>query len=217
MHPISTMALLNFDSVEKSNEAVVTAHQEQVTLLSKIRESIQNNHGLSTSMTDMIRALMRRFDAFSCLITGVKALIHRGFMINLATYKCVLSIQELINHRVDNSMSQAPFLLEDAIGRVAPVHMQFITSWNALDAVLIARFEGLPGLEKVQRGEFTLQERATHREITRKRPWESAFRPGQKIDMSLTFEQIAKAKVKRNQCPNCSTESKSICNGEVTW
>lgn len=61
-----------------------------------------------------------------------------------------------MNQSMYRSLIQAHFVLEDAIGRVAPVHLQFITSWDGVEAVLAARFEGLSGHDKIEREEFVL-------------------------------------------------------------
>lgn len=211
------MAAKSLDYLENSQTTTAMVRNEQAAALDEIREVIQSNVQLSTSMTGMTRSLLTKFEWFSRLITNVRTLVYRGFMVNLATYKAVLSIQETLNSRIDRSLNQRPFLLEDAMGRIAPVHLQFITSWNAFDAVLVARFEGLPGFDKIQRREFVLHEQTTQREISRSRPWEGAFRPGQSVSMALTFERKTKTKNERNRCPHCWTETENLCTDEVTW
>lgn len=210
------MAVKSLDYLENSQTTTAIARNEQAAALYEIREVIQSNVQLSTSMTGMIRSLQTKFEWFSRLITSVRTLVHRGFMVNLATYKAVLSIQETLNYRIDRSLNQRPFILEDAMGRIVPVHLQFITSWNVFDAVLVARFEGLPGFDKIRRREFVLHEQATQREITRSRPWEGAFRPGQSVSMALTFERKTKSKNERNRCPHCWAETENLCTDEVT-
>lgn len=212
-----TLVLKNLDYLENSQTTTAIVRDEQAAALDKIREMIQSNVQLSTSMTETARTLLSKFEWFGRLITRVRTLVHRGFMVNLATYKAVLSIQETLNYRIDRSLNQQPFILEDPIGRRVPVHLQFITSWSVFDAVLVARFEGLPGFDKIQRREFVLHEQATQHEITRSRPWEGAFRPGQSVSMALIFERKTKSKNERNRCPHCWAETKNLCTDEVTW
>lgn len=164
-----------------------------------------------------MQVLLQRFDIFTRFFANIKSLINKGNIINMATYKTVIAIQEGLNYRVDRLLIQEPFILEDAIGRITPVHLQFINSWEAFDSVLTARFHGLPGVEKIMRKEFVLQERATHREITRTQPWESAFRPGQLVDMSMVFNRTTKAEPEKNKCPYCWVESEDACTKEITW
>lgn len=121
------MAVKSLDYLENSQTTTAIVRDEQAAALDEIREVIQSNIQLSTSMTGMARSLLTKFEWFSRLVTSVRTLVHRGFMVNLATYKAVLSIQESLNYRVDRSFNQQPFILEDAMGRIVPVHLQFIT------------------------------------------------------------------------------------------
>jgi hypothetical protein len=97
---------------------------------------------------------------------------------NVAIYRLVVDIRALLPSRLERTLVQEPFLLEDATGRISPVHLQFIASWNAFDAVLETRFRDLQGYKKMVCKEFVLQERSTRQDISRTRPWEGAFLPG---------------------------------------
>jgi hypothetical protein len=55
--------------------------------------------------------------------------------------------------------------LEDAIGRIAPVHLQFVTSWDAFNAVLEIRFRDLQGFKKVKDKQYGLRNKATKRDV----------------------------------------------------
>ena len=144
-------------------------------------------------------------------------MVNRGIKLNLATYRAVLSIQGSLSHSMDRTLIQDPFILEDALGRVAPVHLQFITSWKAFYAVLTTRFEGLPGHDKIERREFALQERVTSREISSNEPWEIAFRPGVSVCMSLVFQRDAKTADSQSHCPYCGNISEKETTDDVHW
>jgi hypothetical protein len=90
---------------------------------------------------------------------------------------------------VERLLTGEPFILEDAIGCKAPVHLQFINSWDVLHAVLKVRFRAIQAADKVSRNEYCFQDRATGREVVRTRPWEGAFLPGQRVDMSFVLER----------------------------
>ena len=55
---------------------------------------------------------------------------HGGREVNLLTYKAVLSLQTSIPDRLERCWSQEPATLEDALGRVTPVHLEFLESWD---------------------------------------------------------------------------------------
>ena len=106
---------------------------------------------------------------------------------NVVIYRTVVDIRTILPSRLERTLIQEPFLLEDAIGRIAPVHMQFIASWDAFDSVLETRFRNLQGYKKIVSKEFVLQERSTKQDVSRTTPWEGAFLPGQRVDISMVF------------------------------
>jgi hypothetical protein len=162
------------------------------------------------------------------LVSQILSMTRQGLQVTVATYQAVLAIQQSLSSPLEpRSLVQEPFILEDAIGRVSPVHLQFVTSWRALDAVLQARFEGINGHDKVKQGEFVLQERATGRDICRHSPWEAAFRPGQVVDMGVLFRQLIELKprgrrlasqlLNLNACPNCQALPESEERQDTKW
>ena len=70
---------------------------------------------------------------------------------------------------------QQPVVLHDALGRIAPFHLEFIDSVAAFLAVLQIRFERV-GRPKVTRLEFDLRDTARQSPIALKRVWQGVFR-----------------------------------------
>lgn len=141
-------------------------------------------------------------------------------LINIATYKAVLSLQNMLPSQLERTLIGEPFVLEDAIGRISPVHLQFISSWSALEAVLGTRFRGIQGHDKVQSGQYVLQEHNTGLEISRERNWEGAFLPGQKINMSLVFQRhmpVQETVFTETTCPRCRHISTEAFDLDVQW
>lgn len=211
------ISLEGLDKQKGSASSIEHSLASQDAALDTLRSEIQNNSTLASSMTSMLRTMSQQFDWFTKLLVSVKSLLSQGFRLNLATYRAVMSIQQSLGHSMDRTLIQDPFVLEDPLGRVAPVHLQFITSWNAFYAVLAARFEGLPGHNKIERREFVLQERATSREISGKEPWEISFRPGASVLMSLLFQRDVKAAEAKSHCPYCGSISERQTADDVHW
>lgn len=211
------VSLKGLDKQKVSASSIEHSLAGQDVALDTLRSEIKNNSTLASSMTSMLRAMSQQFDWFTKLLVSVKSLLSQGFRLNLATYRAVMSIQQSLGHSMDRTLIQDPFVLEDPLGRVAPVHLQFITSWNAFYAVLAARFEGLPGHNKIERREFVLQERATSREISDKEPWEISFRPGASVLMSLVFQRDVKAAEANSHCPYCGSISERQTADDVHW
>lgn len=105
------------------------------------------------------------------------------------------------------------FTIEDAIGRVFPIPLRTITSWDAFAFVLSEKFRGGRGARRVRDGQYQLLNPATRREIKQEDNWEGAFIPHQKIVMSL-FCRSPKA---ATTCPQCQTQSNSDTSVQVQW
>ncbi|MCJ1380867.1 hypothetical protein MMC17_003976 [Xylographa soralifera] len=98
---------------------------------------------------------------------------------------------------------QQPVYFIDALGKYAPFHLEFIRSPEALTAVLKANLSKIgSGPEKVDRGEFALQDTNTKRQIMLSDDWETCFFPGQCVDMSMIFYQNS---VRTITCSGCRT------------
>jgi hypothetical protein len=69
---------------------------------------------------------------------------------------------------------QQPVILHDALGRIAPFHLEFINSAAALKAVLKVRFQHV-GLRKVITNEYGLRDANRQTDIDISKPWETAL------------------------------------------
>jgi hypothetical protein len=191
----------------------------QDALIVEVRDRLKENNSLisiGNTVTTKIADTLR-LDWFRKLGSELKSLMERIFTTNVATYKAVIALQAGLPSHLERSMIQEPFILEDAIGRISPVHMQFISSWEAFDAVLELRFRTVQGHKKVKNKEYIVQEHATRREIRRNRPWEVSFLPGQRVDMSLVFESQEQKELPQTTCPRCQTVSAELQDSDIQW
>lgn len=130
----------------------------------------------------------------------VKALVSRLLTVNVQVFKTIVDIQSRVPRQI--SFFSEPVVFEDAIGRVFPIPLDLITSWESLEIVLTRKFENTPGAAKVRRGEYSLENRLTGRDVNRALAWESCLIPGQRIDMSVVFNSPHRT----TRCPNCQLE-----------
>lgn len=89
----------------------------------------------------------------------------------------ILELKALVNSQKNvppQIMLQRPVVLHDALGRIAPFHLEFISSAEALLAVLRVRFEQV-GADRVRRLMFDLRETSMQKHIDIFGPWEQAF------------------------------------------
>lgn len=111
------------------------------------------------------------------------------------------------------------FVLEDASGRLFPIHLKTVTSWHVFEYILQDLFKGRTGAHRVSRRRYILNERATSMEIDRNTAWENAFRPYQRVDMSIMCKESAKDMddEKSATCPFCGSQSSSGMTVQVKW
>jgi hypothetical protein len=117
-------------------------------------------------------------------------------------------------------LRQQPVYLEDARGVLVPFHLEFVTCVDVSCAiallvkgpaneraqVLICALKkryGESGARKVEERKFAITDAETLRDIDLTRAWERCFRPGQRVNMSLFFENIF---TKTTTCPSCRAE-----------
>lgn len=121
--------------------------------------------------------------------------------------------------RLERPLSDEHFIFEDATGKVFPIHLKTITSWEVFEFIITDRFKGKKGSHRTRKGRYKLQERGTGREVDRSVDWESAFLPYQRIDMSMMCRQAHDVTLQErsSSCPKCRTAS--VCNTglEVQW
>ena len=110
---------------------------------------------------------------------------------------------------------QKPVIFLDALNRVAPIHLDWIDSWDAFLAVLEVRFKSL-GHSKVKRREFTLQETTTRRAIILSRPIGMCLTPGQHLAMSMVFRDLTGGE-STNMCPHCHEPCDGAATEDIEW
>jgi hypothetical protein len=70
------------------------------------------------------------------------------------------------------------------------------------------------GARKVERGRFAITDAKTNRDVDLNREWKRCFRPGQKVNMSLFFDELFSG---TTTCPSCRAECRGTQDSEITW
>jgi hypothetical protein len=159
----------------------------------------------------------------------LKVLMFRTMALNLVIFASVdkvhNSILELRRALPTSSLvtplsHQRIFYLEDAIGRVSTITLDFITSYDALTAVLQVRFQGIPGSKKVLKKEYALQNRTTGKDVDASQRFEGVFLPGLWYNMSMVFQIVQSDDAgdsKQDACPRCGTKSNQPQGLKIKW
>ena len=112
---------------------------------------------------------------FFTLGVELKAFMKGIWILSFRSYKMLLDLQTRVPREFEPCWIQEPLILTDALGRVAPVHLELINTWDVLDSVLCARFRNIPGEHKISRKEYALQDHGSAREIERTALFETSF------------------------------------------
>ena len=178
----------------------------QVRQGEEVKQALRVNEDLAQASK---AANVEVINGLSRLHTGLShhhVLREQQLMKEIEQLRCAISPQILF---------QKPVVLLDACGRIAPFHLEFITSTEAFISVLKARFKqcGITanGLSKLDRLEFAVCNRQRYLSLTR--PWETVFEPGQYVDMSMIFHKP----IPENTCPSCKRRNECQEDADVEW
>ncbi|MCJ1435867.1 hypothetical protein MMC27_005243 [Xylographa pallens] len=199
-HTASIQLLLS--SVEMANNQ--RRHREQSRAYKTVNHLIQETSFECLQRLHLITSRISRFELIG-LIQG-RQLIETATQIlytNVQVFQMVSRIHSTITTIPGQIERQQPVYLIDALGKYAPFHLEFIRSPEALIAVLKANLSKTgSGPQKIDRGEFALQDSNTKREIMLSDDWETCFFPGQHVEMSMVFNRRS---FQESVCPGCMT------------
>ncbi|KAI8634146.1 hypothetical protein F5Y19DRAFT_412130 [Xylariaceae sp. FL1651] len=205
-HTQSLQILLSAAQVRQSRLQEKKADEHCTTLAGAIRsgtgqvlEELRSLSGVITQGTIQSGFIMQRTAE---IIRFNIFIFHMLCMI----YTTVLKLPQQVDR-------ERPVIIFDALGRVAPFHLEFVRSFEALNAVLIANFRNVPsGLRKIENGEFLVQDAATKRVINLRGDWSRCFSPGQRVEMSIVFRWKSR---RAFQSPNCSSPTAAKYHEDV--
>lgn len=185
---------------------LATVHMKNFNLGQKSQWSVQRTIG--SQIQDGFSSCMRKLSILSNVLIGISAQAEeciensrRVISMNIRVFQVVLNVQNLLLKIPGQVERQQPVYLNDALGRYSPFHLEFIKCPEALMSVLSINFNCLGSAsEKIQNGEFNIQDSRTKRDIDLSRPWDECFLPGQHVEMSMVFDRLAGSGM---SCPKC--------------
>lgn len=185
---------------------------------------MKQNHQLLSFQADQIASICSTVARFvdsqkedETEENDLRSLVTNVMESNVKIFTQVLQMQQQMSNIPAQVDLQQPILFEDAHGRKAPLHLEWVNSLAAFQAGLEARFQDVPGLKKVKSMEYALQDVATKRKIDLTRSWESILRPGRRVNMSMVFPQT---QAQSSSCPGCLAENTVVGGGmtdEIQW
>ncbi|KAF6821753.1 vegetative cell wall protein gp1 [Colletotrichum musicola] len=176
---------------------------------------------------DSNKSIMEQFGAFEQLVlTKLEVMSEFGTDSNQSAIQIIRMVNAVSKDlngikamlmRLERPLNEEQFIFEDVSGKVFPIHLRTITSWEAFEFIITDRFKGKKGGRRIQRGNYSLQERATVRGVSRSVDWQSAFLPNQRVDMSMMYRQGQDATLMTSSasCPRCLAVSPGETGVEI--
>lgn len=199
--------------LEVSDDWIRSSMRKQELLLGKINDQLVANNELIQSGSMVSSKLVESFDWIRRLGQDIKNMMQGIFMLASVTYNAISDIANRINGHPEWPISSGLLILEDSLGRIFPISLQFINSWDAFDAVMEVRFRHLQGHQMVQQKRYVLHESTANRDINRSFPWEAELRPGQQVVMCMLFSDYTTSR----GCPSCLLVPEGTEDAEVHW
>jgi hypothetical protein len=128
------------DSNSKAHETSITELQEHVD------EGISQNENAVKSIREGLGWLRQ-------LGFELKGAVSQIFTMSGMTLSAIQRIEQRLPSHSEMTLIRT-FILEDAIGRITRVDMDFVSSWDAFDAMLEGCFREFPGHKMVARKQY---------------------------------------------------------------
>ncbi|USP81718.1 hypothetical protein yc1106_08992 [Curvularia clavata] len=199
---------LQAETAQAQYDAAKQRHQEG----NETRSLVKRNNELLNTQADLILTISRTIATCATQqeTQDLQSIMLKVLSTNIKIYEIVLDMQKAVPTQIPPQIDrQQPIFFEDAHGRVAPFHIEFINSLEAFQAVMEVRFRHVPGLKKIKRNEYLIQEHGSRRKLNLQAPWESVFLPGRKVVMSMIFQT---PQTSMSSCPGCQTENEAPTN-----
>ena len=197
---------------------LTTLHMKNSNLDRKSQQGVsktiasQVQHGFSNCMSRLsaISGTIYTISAHTqCCVESCRKIIS----MNVRIFQAVLDIQQILTTIPGQIERQQPVYLTDLWGRVAPFHLEFIQSAEALFSVLSVNFKEIGYASvKVMNKQCIFYTRDACLDL--RFPWENMFKPGKRVHMALIFY---KSEIYRTACPRCSWPCESPVLDVIEW
>lgn len=171
-----------------------------------------------TAVISLQRTISHKFISFERTVKDLMSTFKQFFQgstkevmqLNLKIYHTITEMQRI----PPQVLCQQPVTFIDACGYQSPIHLEFINSWEAFEAVLKCRFEG-KGIHKIERREYILEIAYSKKVINRHKSWDACIKPGETLYMDMLFKVYDRTEI--SICPGCRYDSKAPLEQEVDW
>ena len=102
----------------------------QDALLADIRSHLLENRKAIQAAKSEVQAIGSGMDFMRSLGAELLSFMQKIWSINILTYKTIVTLQSRLPPQLERCWTQEPVTLRDPLGRVTPVHLEFIETFD---------------------------------------------------------------------------------------
>lgn len=178
---LATIQTTQLSQSKLSAQAQVQEMRGQSASISVISDSLQN---IIKSLEQIKTACLQSCESNTQTLLEIKStkqLLTSQHIENLRAHQ---TIQDSLPAQV---LLQKPIMFLDALGRRAPIHLEWVNSYEVFAASLKARFKD-HGLQLIEDKRFVVQATKTKQDVDFNREWGLCLLSGRDYDMSMLFK-----------------------------
>ncbi|KAL1874869.1 hypothetical protein Daus18300_003410 [Diaporthe australafricana] len=207
------MEVSTMHTIERNNDDTA----KRISALASQNQELQKESGRNSRfLVNFGKKVFARLNILSHLAKDIQNSTTQVLSLVFTISTGVAELRSMIM-KIEWPLRDEHFVLEDATGRAFPIPLKTVTSWAMFEYILQEHFKGRTGAHRVLRRRYMLSERATSIEVERTTTWEIAFRPYQRVDMSIMCKapETETDVDKLCTCPFCGKESTSELDAHV--
>ena len=210
MQVLAHTASLNLILLKVGHRTVTAAHEDchstlkdQSRTLVRIESELNDERERGAAMQVMIISTI-----LSCW-ADLRSFVAAILFSNLNIFNRIAGYAQMPTQ----VLQEEPITFEDAHGRILPIHTVWIDCWDHFETMLKWKFSSVPGLNKIEKGEYILADTFSRKDIRKDLPIQAVFRPGRYINMSMTFLMSTDTQ----RCPKCELTVLELKDRENHW
>lgn len=122
------------ENVQRGFERVKLDHEQssatQQVLLSDIKTGLDEYRQETQQAVLEIPSLKTGINYLQSIGCQLLTTVRKIWSMNILTYQTLLTVQSRLPAQLDRCWTQEPATLRDALGRVTPIHLDFLETWE---------------------------------------------------------------------------------------
>lgn len=99
-------------------------------MLEEIKIRLEENRNEVHSARLDTQAIGTGIGYFRQLGADILSMMQRIWSTNIMTYKAIITLQSQLPRQLERTWTQDPVILKDPLGRITPVHLEFVETYE---------------------------------------------------------------------------------------